>query len=127
MNILVHEDWQVSGIVDWEGASQLPFGMGFCRIHGLAGYFMRSEFIMPDDFEDAERSFWSEVFEGVPMAVRRTLKSELQAVQTSVVMGTLLENLDPEHGFNKAALKALPRFLTYRIPALRGKEPPYAW
>jgi hypothetical protein len=126
INILVQEDGEVSGIVDWELSSDLPFGMGFSRIHDLAGRFTNGEFRMPEGFEEAERGFWEAVFDGVRPDVRRVLDANLDAVQTSVHIGTLLFTLDLEGDtFNPAALKALPKFLTYRIPALRGQEPPY--
>ena len=39
VNILIYENYQVSGIVDWEFSSLLPFGMGFSWIHTLAGKY----------------------------------------------------------------------------------------
>ena len=39
VNIMVDDNCEVSGIVDWELSTPLPFGMGFCRIHTLAGEF----------------------------------------------------------------------------------------
>lgn len=129
MNVLVWDVGkvgEVSGIVDWELSSDLPFGMGFCRIHDLIGRFTNGEFRMLEGFEDAERGFWEAVFNGIPQDVRRLLDANLDAVQTSVRIWSLLHTLDIEgEKFNSAGLKALPKFLTYRIPALRGQEPPY--
>jgi hypothetical protein len=64
MNILVNENLEVSGIIDWELSSPLPFGMGFGRIHTLAGEFSEGKFHMPDEFEESERGFWHEIMEG---------------------------------------------------------------
>ncbi|PUU78960.1 hypothetical protein B9Z19DRAFT_1192979 [Tuber borchii] len=126
VNILVQEDGEVSGIVDWELSSDLPFGMGCCRIHDLVGRFTVGEFHMPEGFEDAERGFWEAILDGIPTDVRRVLDTNLYAVQTSIHIGALLDTLDIQSdSFNLAGLKALPKFLTYRIPALRGQEPPY--
>jgi len=126
VNILVREDGEVSGIVDWELSSDLPFGMGCRRIHNLAGRFTGGEFHMPEGFEDAERGFWEAILDGIPTDVRQVLDANLHAVQMSVHIGTLLGTLDIQsESFNPAGLKALPKFLTYRIPALRGQEPPY--
>jgi len=126
VNILVQEDGEVSGIVDWELSSDLPFGMGCCRIHDLVGRFTGGEFRMPEGFEDAERGFWEVILDGIPADIRRVLDANLHAVQMSVHIGTLLDTLDIQSdGFNPAGLKALPKFLTYQIPALRGQEPPY--
>jgi len=40
---------------------KLPFGIKSCRIHTLAGLFSQQ---MPPEFEEAERGFWAEIFEG---------------------------------------------------------------
>lgn len=126
LNILLNERFEISGIVDWEGAAHLPFGMGFQRIHSLAGNFIDGNFHMPETFISAETGFWEEVFKGLPRFLRKMLFDNLEAVQLSVRIGTILEGLDSEHGFNRAVLKALPIFLTYRLPQLRAKlESPY--
>ncbi|RDL31473.1 uncharacterized protein BP5553_09682 [Venustampulla echinocandica] len=127
MNILISETSEVSGIVDWELSSDLPFGMGCYRVHDLVGRYRHGEFRMLEGFEDGERGFWEAVFEGLPMDIRRVLDANLNAVQFAVHVGTLLGTLDLQGDhFNHAALKALPKFLSYRIPALRGQDPPYA-
>ncbi|MCJ1232322.1 hypothetical protein MMC14_000272 [Varicellaria rhodocarpa] len=71
VNILIDQNYQVSGIVDWELSSLLPFGMGLSRIHTLAGEFSEGEFHMPDEFEESERGFWEEIFKGVPQTYER--------------------------------------------------------
>ena len=48
VDILIDQNYQVSGIVDWELSSLLPFGMGLSRIHTLAGEFSERKFHMPD-------------------------------------------------------------------------------
>ncbi|WEW54614.1 hypothetical protein PRK78_000034 [Emydomyces testavorans] len=129
VNILVR-DGEVSGLVDWEFSSPLPFGVGFGRIHTLAGEFSQGEFYMPDDFVETETAFWQEVFDGVPAEVKVVLDANVDAIQTAVTLGKLLEVfelMDGEIGSGGAAsLKALPKFLSYRIPAIRGSDPPYA-
>ncbi|KAG8411742.1 hypothetical protein J3458_015327 [Metarhizium acridum] len=130
MNILVNETCEVSGIVDWELSTPLPFGMGFGRIHDLAGEFSEGEFHVTDQFEEAERGFWHEVIEGVPEHIRRVLEENFDAVQTAVMVGTLLdafEIMDGEVGScNPVAAKALPKLLSYRVPFIRGTDPPYS-
>lgn len=125
MNIHLYEDGRVAEIVDWEGATKFPFGMGLCRIHHLAGDFANGKFNVPDGFEAAEREFWSELLANTPVAVQKILKNNPEAVQMSLIAGMLIEDLDSEN-FNKVALNALPKLLTYRIPALRrAGEAPY--
>lgn len=129
VNIMVDKNCEVSGIIDWECSSVLPFGMGFGRIHTLAGEFSEGEFHMPERFEEAERAFWREVFDGVPVDIRECLDANLEVVQISVLLGTLLGTFELEEGSlgpcNSVCLKALPKFLSYRIPFLRGSDPPY--
>jgi hypothetical protein len=130
VNILIDEKYQVSGIVDWELSSLLPFGMGLSRIHTLAGEYSERKFYMPDEFEESERGFWEEIFKGVPADIRKVLNENLEAVQTSVLLGTLLGTFELDDGklglCNPVKVVALPKFLSYRIPFLRGSDPPYA-
>jgi hypothetical protein len=94
VNILVQEDGEVSGIVDWELSSDLPFGMGCCRIRDLARRYTNGEFRMPEGFEDAERGFWEAILDGIPTDIRQVLDANLHAVHTSIHVGTLLHTLD---------------------------------
>ncbi|EPE36496.1 hypothetical protein GLAREA_08659 [Glarea lozoyensis ATCC 20868] len=130
LNILVDENHQVSGIVDWELSQPLPFGMGFARIHTLAGEYRDGEFEMPEKFEDAERGFWDEVFKGLTPDVRDILGANLEAIQMAVWLGTLLDTFHVDAGqignCNPVTLRALPKFLSYRLPSLRGLDPPYS-
>lgn len=83
---------------------------------------------MPDEFEDAERAFWNELFGGMPADTRDLWKKQIVLVQDAVILGTLLDCFfleDGKVGFSQVALKALPKFLTYRIPSIRGNEAPY--
>jgi Phosphotransferase enzyme family len=122
MNIMVDENCEVLGIVDWELSSPLPFGMGFSRIHTLAGEFSERK----SEFEESERGSWQEIFNGVPAAVRKILDANLDAVQTAVTLGTLLGTFELEEGtWNPVSVEALPKFLSYRRPLIRGLDPPY--
>lgn len=125
MNIMVDENCEVSGIVDWELSSPLPFGMGFSRIHTLAGEFSERK----SGFEESERGSWQEIFNRVPAAVRKILDANLDAVQTAVTLGTLLGTFELEEGkvrpCNPVYVEALPKFLSYRITLIRGLDPPY--
>ncbi|KAL9117827.1 MAG: hypothetical protein Q9187_005631 [Circinaria calcarea] len=130
MNIMVDENCEVSGIIDWEFSSPLPFGMGFSRIHTLAGEFSERKFHVRDEFNESERGFWQEVFNGVPAELRKILDANLDVVQTAVMLGTLLGTFELEEGkigpYNAVSVEALPKFLSYRIPVIRGLDPPYS-
>ncbi|XXH04774.1 hypothetical protein Hte_011196 [Hypoxylon texense] len=128
VNVLIDKDCNVTGLIDWELSSPLPFGVGFGRIHTLAGEYTGGEFWMPDEFEVAERAFWNELFGGMSTDTRDLLKKQIVLVQDAVILGTLLDCfffVDGEVGFSQVAIKALPKFLTYRIPSIRGDEAPY--
>lgn len=83
---------------------------------------------MPDGFEAAVRGFWKGLFDGMPENVRCKLDNQINLVHDAVILGTLLDCFffeDGNVGFSKVALKALPNFITYRIPLIRGQEKPY--
>ncbi|KAK7562516.1 hypothetical protein BKA81DRAFT_404273 [Phyllosticta paracitricarpa] len=130
VNIMLDEHGEVSGLIDWELSTPLPFGMAFCRIHKLAGEYSDGEFYMPPDFERAERGFWDAVWNGLTDGVRSLVEANLEAVQTAVTLATLLDafqQVDNKIGpYNPVVVKALHKHLTYRIPRLRGPDSPYA-
>jgi hypothetical protein len=128
VNVLIDEECQVTGLIDWELSTPLPFGVGFGRIHTIAGEYTGGEFWMPEEFEDAERAFWNEMFDAMPEETRELLKRQIHLVQDAVILGTLLSCFffeDGKVGSHQVGLKALPKFLTYRIPFVRGDEAPY--
>lgn len=128
VNILIDEKCEVTALVDWELSNPLPFGAGFGRIHTIAGEYTGGEFWMPDEFEIAERGFWKELFDGMPEHVRKMLEARIDMVQDVVMLATLLSSFCLEDGelcVNPVTLKALPKFMTYRIPFVRGQDPPY--
>ncbi|KAH9999715.1 hypothetical protein F4779DRAFT_605259 [Xylariaceae sp. FL0662B] len=128
VNVLIDEGCHVTGLVDWELSAPLPFGVGFGRIHTIAGEYTGGEFWMPDEFEVAERAFWNELFDGISADTRDLLKKHIALVQEAVILGTLLDCFFLENGkvgFSHVALKALSKILTYRIPFVRGNEAPY--
>jgi hypothetical protein len=72
--------------------------------------------------------FWKELFDGMPESVRDKLENQINLVQDAVILGTLLDCFffeDRNVGFSKIALKALPKFMTYRIPLVREQEKLY--
>ncbi|KAK0735318.1 hypothetical protein B0T21DRAFT_402113 [Apiosordaria backusii] len=79
------------------------------RIHTLASEYTGGEFWIPDEFEVTERAFWKELFAGMSQKTCRMLE----------------KNINGKVGYSKVSRKALPKFLTYRIPQVRGDKPPY--
>ncbi|KAI0877567.1 hypothetical protein GGS24DRAFT_105183 [Hypoxylon argillaceum] len=131
LNVLVDDECEVTGLIDWEFSTPLPFGVGFGRIHSLAGGYSRGEFYMGSRFEDAERGFWWNLFLGMEDLMRVKLEGMADVIQLAVMVGTVMDSfyLDGDGSAQPAGVtvKALPRFLTYRIPLVRGKdESPYS-
>ncbi|KZF20434.1 hypothetical protein L228DRAFT_263080 [Xylona heveae TC161] len=132
VNILLDENCEVSGIIDWELSQPLPFGMGLCRIHTFAGEFAERKFYMPPDFDASERGFWEEIYNGAPQVIRTLLDTNGEVVQIALMLGTLLDafQLDDDRiklgPYNPVVVAALPKFFSYRIPFVRGAEPPYS-
>ncbi|KAK4220560.1 hypothetical protein QBC38DRAFT_494032 [Podospora fimiseda] len=128
VNVLIDDSCEVTGMIDWELSTPKPFGVGLGRIHTLAGEYTGGEFWMPDEFEVAERAFWKELFDGMSKETRKILEKNINLVQDAVILGTLLDIFfweDGKVGCGEISLKALPKFLTYRIPQVRGNAPPY--
>ncbi len=130
VNITVDDDCEVTGLIDWELSTPIPLGMGFSRIHTLAGEFSEEKFYMPPEFEDAERGFWQEVRDGVSADVGKLLNTYADALQIAVTLGTLLDAFQLEGEgigpYNLVVIEALPKLFTYRIPFVRGSDPPYS-
>ena len=131
VNVMIDDNCEVCGLIDWELSTPQPFGMGFCRIHTIAGEFSGGAFHMPPHFNEAERGFWGEIYHGVPESVRKLLDTKPDLVQTALMVGTLLDAFQLDEGklmdrHKDVVLEALPRFLSYRIPSLRGSDPPYS-
>ena len=128
VNVLIDEDCNVTGLIDWELSTLLPFGVGFGRIHTYAGEYTGGEFWVPDECEDAERGFWHELFDGMPADTRDKLEQNFALIQDAVILGTFLDCFSFEDGeviVGAVSKKALPKLVTYRIPFVRGDEPPY--
>ncbi|KIH91023.1 hypothetical protein SPBR_01883 [Sporothrix brasiliensis 5110] len=131
VNVLIDaETFEVTALIDWELSHPLPLGIGFGRVHTLAGEYTGGEFWMPPEFETAETAFWGTLIAGIPdVAVKTQVAAQMALVQDAVLLGTLLSTFyfeDGKVGAAQVPLKALPKFLTYRIPPLRGNEPPYS-
>ena len=103
--------------------------MGLNRIHDLAGQYLNGIHYERKEYKDMEEAFWTELIHGAPTTIRNTLEQNLDTIQMSLAIGTVLSIFDLDHGgfFNKVTVRALPKLLTYRIPALRrSDDPPYA-
>lgn len=123
MNVLVEEDGMVSGLVDWECAKALPFGMGLHRVlDTIVANNSQGEIEIPPSSKEAEAAFWDSVLSDAPAIVL----GNLEDVQTALHAGSLIFAFTEKHledpGPHSAFLAAL---LTYRLPQLRGDAGPF--
>ncbi|GAM82982.1 hypothetical protein ANO11243_009680 [Dothideomycetidae sp. 11243] len=127
MNIMLDDDLQVSGLVDWEFSAALPFGMTFAHLSGLIGENIDGRFQITPDYDVVERAFWEEFLLHAPDTIRCLCENQPELVQTSVTLGILLNAFIIDGDklvYNKVTPNALSIWLTYRIPMVRGANAP---
>ncbi|GAM90399.1 hypothetical protein ANO11243_084420 [Dothideomycetidae sp. 11243] len=127
-NIMVGEDLQITGLVDWGASRPLPFGMGFARVHMLTGEYNDGIFCVLDDFEEAEN--WQGIWEGLSKEMASFLQTKLAVVTAAMAIGTLLETFFVEDdgsfgAYNPVVARSLKRLLSYQVPDHRrvGESP----
>jgi hypothetical protein len=121
MNVLVGEDYAVTGIVDWECARALQFGMGLHRITDtIVAENSLGCIEIPDGSETAETAFWDAVLDKAPKAVLENLEDVQNALHTGALMFAITE------GHLTGSIKFLAGVLTYGMPQLRGDNNPFA-
>lgn len=130
MNILVGEDAEITGVIDWElSPPPQPFGVACYCIQFLAGEIIDKVFRERSAFEAIDRGFWDGLIENTPEEIRNVLEANWEAIQASVMIGTLFKVMSVEGDevfVSKITLKALPQLMRYRIPALRGSSTAYS-
>jgi hypothetical protein len=124
MNVLIADDYTVSGIVDWECARNLPFGMGLHRITDtIVARNSQGQIELPEGSKQAEQAFWNAVLIDAPEAVLQNL----EAVQDALHIGALIFAIKEKHLEGPAPSSSfLAGILTYRLPPLRGNADPFA-
>ncbi|KFX94060.1 hypothetical protein V490_04539 [Pseudogymnoascus sp. VKM F-3557] len=130
MNVLVGEDAEITGIIDWElSPSPQPFGVACYCIQFLAGEIIDKVFRPRPSFEAIDRAFWDGLMENAPAEMRDFLEANWEIVQTAVMIGTVFKvfSVEGDEVFvSKIRLDALPMLMRYRVPALRGSGNAYA-
>jgi hypothetical protein len=130
LNFLVEDDAEVTGIVDWElSPGPQPFGIGYYCIPFLAGGIIDGVFREREAFEVIDRAFWEALLENVFIEIRKLLLANLEAVQTSMLIGMLFRIMPIEGGkvlVNRILLKSVHKLMRYRIPMIRGSSRAYA-
>ncbi|KFY86115.1 hypothetical protein V500_07852 [Pseudogymnoascus sp. VKM F-4518 (FW-2643)] len=130
MNVLVGENAEITGVIDWElSPPPQPFGVACYCIQFLAGEIIDKVFRQRPEFEAIDREFWAGLLEDIPTKNRDSLEANWEAVQTAVMIGTIFKvmSIEGDEVFvSKIRLDALPMLMRYRIPALRGSSKAYS-
>jgi hypothetical protein len=121
MNVLISDDHTVTGIVDWECARALPFGMGLHRIADtIVAENCRGCIEIPSSSMVAEKAFWNAILNDDPEAVLENLEDVQDALHTGALMFAIAE------GHVNGCTDFLAGILTYRMPQIRGDSDPFA-
>jgi hypothetical protein len=95
VNIMVTDDGNVSGILDWEEAYWMPFGMNACRLPDLAAYNQLGVLSKKPYSDDMEIAFWKSLFQAAPKGVRTLLKEIQLAMDIGRVITTFFDASSP--------------------------------
>ncbi|KAB8356554.1 hypothetical protein FH972_024136 [Carpinus fangiana] len=136
MNVLIDEEYNVSGVVDWELSRDLPFGTGLHRIcDTIVGRNSKNRLIFPAGADKAEAAFWAAIWKEMPAAARRSIDRNLESFAAAMNIGSLLfaclDASDTAQPLvfqepSAARLGFLEAVLTYRPPQTRGEAAPFA-
>jgi hypothetical protein len=117
LNLLVGDDTEVTVIVDWElSPGPQPFGIGCYCIPFFAGEIIDGVFRDREVFEVIDRAFWEGLLENVSVEIRKLLLANLEAVQTSMLIGMLFRIMPIEGGkvlVNRILLKSVHKLMSY--------------
>jgi len=114
VNIMVTDDGNVSGILDWEEAYWMPFGMNACRLSDLAAYNRRGVLTKKPYSDDMETAFWKSLFQAAPKAVRAYLEEIQLAMDIGLIITTFFDASSPPHPAHVSTLN--DSMTWYRVP-----------
>lgn len=115
MNVLVGENYEITGVIDWElSPPPRPFGVACYCIQFLAREIIDKVFRQRPEFEAIDRGFWAGLLEDTPTKIRETLEANWEAAQTAVMIGTIFKVMSVEGDkvfVSKIRLDALPMLM----------------
>jgi hypothetical protein len=113
MNIMVTDDANISGILDWEEAYWLPFGMNTHVIARLAGYNRRGAFTKREYSDEMEVAFWLSLFHSAPVKVM----SLIPTIQLAKDIGYVLSVFhDASHAPHPSHIGVFDDIMGYKVP-----------
>jgi hypothetical protein len=114
MNIMVNNDADICGILDWEESYWMPLGMNVCRIDGFAAYNHSGVLSKRPYSDDMEKAFWKALFNTAPREARGLLKEMQLAMNIGLVMTTFYEAKNPPHPSHTGVF--YDSMATYKVP-----------
>jgi len=115
MNVMVTDEADITGVVDWEEMYWMPFGMNTHVIARLAGYNQRGVFKKRTCSESMEIKFWNELFRSAPLEIRGCLPEIQLAKDIGYVLSTFHDASAPPH---KSHIGVFNDVLSYKVPDL---------
>lgn len=113
MNIMVSEEADITGILDWEEAYWLPFGMNTYVISRLAGYNRRGVFTKREYADEMEVAFWRSLFLSAPLELR----SMISTIQLAKDIGFVLSTFhDASHAPHPSHIGVFDAVMDFKIP-----------
>jgi hypothetical protein len=115
MNVMVTDEADITGVVDWEEMYWMPFGMNTHVIARFAGYNRRGVFIKRTYSESMEIKFWQELFRSAPPEIRGYLPEIQLAKDIGYVLSTFHDASAPPHPSHIGVFNDV---LSYNVPDL---------
>lgn len=127
VNIMVADDGDVSGILDWEEAYWMPVGMNTNRLSELAAWNMRGALTKKPYSDDMETAFWKSLFQAAPKGIRGYLKEMQLAKDIGEIITTFFDCSNPPHPSHTGILNdsmswyKIPTDLSILVCSVHGK------
>lgn len=114
INIMVDDDGNVTGVLDWEEAYWMPFGMNTCRLPDLAAWNRQGVLTKKPYSDEMDFAFWNSLFQAAPKAVRSYLREIQLAMDIGHVITTFFDGSEPPHPSHTGVLK--DSMMWYKVP-----------
>ena len=115
MNVMVTDEAEIIGLVDWEEMYWMPFGMNTHVISRFAGYNQRGVYKKRKCSESMEIRFWEELFSSAPRQVGKFLPEIQLAKDIGYVLSTFHDASAPPHPSHIGVFNDV---LSFKVPDL---------
>ena len=115
MNVMVTDEADITGLVDWEEMYWMPFGMNTHVISRFAGHNQPGVYKKRKCSESMEIRFWEELFSSAPRQVGEFLPEIQLAKDIGYVLSTFHDASAPPHPSHIGVFNDV---LSYKVPDL---------